>query len=825
MVLEQLQPYFESKGWAPFQFQLDTWQAYYEGKSGLIHAPTGHGKTLAAWLGVVSEAMENGVKKSDGCHILWITPMRALAQDTVISLQEPLKALNSPLEVIARTGDTSAYKKAQLRKKLPFCLVTTPETLSLMLTYDNFREQLKNLKAVVVDEWHELLSSKRGVQTELCISRLKVWHSKLRIWGLSATLGNLEEARHILTGSHFKNSVEISADLGKEIHLHTLIPDEIERFPWSGHLGTRLVKRVVSQIEKVQTTLLFTNTRSQAEIWFQEILAQKPEWKDQLALHHGSLEKEERLHVESRLKLEADELEPNQDPLRCVVCTSSLDLGVDFTPVEQVIQVGSPKGVARLLQRAGRSNHQPMMPSHLYCVPTNALELVEFSAARDSIQKRQIESRLPLKKPLDLLAQHLITICIGESTSAEDLKKEIIQTFAYAEISDQEWQWVLNFVQFGGNSLKAYPQYHKLKENAQGQLYLTEKRLVQYHRMSIGTISGDSSVSVKFANGQSLGTVEEWFISKLKTGSPFIFAGRTLELVRFRNLTATVKLAKATKRKDVPTWQGGKMPLSTELSIAVAQQFEILSEHNKKEAKISPELTAFAPIFAIQSQWSALPSSEHLLVEHTSTREGEYLFFYPFAGRLVHEGLAALTAFRMGKELNATLVTTQNDYGFSIYSRSGVPLDPELIMASLSSENLLTDLVECMNAAEMARRQFREVARVAGLIIPTMPGRAQPNRNLQTSSSLLYDVFTQYDPENLLLKQAEREILEKQLDLTRLKSTLEELFQKEHKLIETEKLTPMAFPLWADRLSAILPAGDATTRLEKMLLELEAAAG
>ncbi len=806
-----LAPFYKAKGWHAFEFQQETWKAHTEGRSGLLHAPTGQGKTLAVFLGPLADRLRReslDPKPPATCEVLWLTPLRALAQDTLRALREPVEHLAPHLKVEARTGDTTSSQRAKLRKQLPWCLVTTPESLSLMLTHAEFRDQIAGLKTVIVDEWHELLGTKRGVQTELCLARLRSWHPDLRVWGLSATLGNLDEARETLLGSAFPGSAMISADLNKELVIETLIPDEIERFPWAGHLGTRLVEPVAKAIESADTTLLFTNTRSQTELWFQELLEARPAWKDELAMHHGSLDREEREKVEQQLR---------EGTLRCVVCTSSLDLGVDFSPVDQVIQVGSPKGVARLAQRAGRSGHQPGKPSRVLCVPTHAFELIEFDAAREALIRGEIESRTPLLKPLDVLVQHLVTCVIGAPITPADLRQEIQTSFAYRDLSGEEWDWALAFITTGGQALKNYPQYHKVHfEN--DRLKLDDKKLIQQHRLSIGTITGDRSVSVQFLGGKRLGTIEESFITRLKPGSPFIFGGRHLELVRFHKQTASVRKATKSHRGHVPIWNGGKMPLSSELSHSISRCLQ-------DSGTASAERLALEPILAIQRLKSALPSDDTLLVEFTRTREGEHLFFYPLAGRLVHEGLGSLVAWRLGQGSRETIHITQNDYGFSLTARRGLSLDLGKLTKAFDSNNLLDDLMTCMNTAELARRQFREIARVAGLIVPDFPGRQKVKRDLQTSTSLLFDVFQRYDSGNLLLLQSQREILSKQFEIKRLQQVLTSISQRPFRLIETERLTPLAFPLWADRLSATLPAGDANSRLETMLTLLNRESG
>ncbi|MGB6223434.1 ligase-associated DNA damage response DEXH box helicase [Haloferula sp.] len=797
--------FFSRRKWKPADFQKETWKAYAEGKSGLLHAPTGLGKTLAVWMGPVSEAI-TATKPSKECQVLWITPLRALAKDTARSLQEPLTELGSPLEVALRTGDTSSYRKAKLREKLPFALVTTPESLSLMLTYEDSRSKLADLKCVIIDEWHELLGTKRGVQTELCLARLRQWAPQVRTWGISATLGNLDDARQSLLGAKHQQGVMVHSALKKELKVETMIPREIERFPWAGHLGIRLVKRVAASLHKASSSLIFTNTRSQSEIWHQSLLEADPSLKGRLAIHHGSLSRDERQAAEDALF---------NGELLGVVCTSSLDLGIDFAPVEQVIQIGSPKGVARLLQRAGRSGHQPGKASRLLCIPTNALEILEFAAAQDALDAREIESRRLLDKPLDLLVQHLSTCAIGEPLDEKSFRSEIASTHSYRHLNDAEWEWALGFISDGGDALQAYPQYQKvIRQN--GTLHFTDKRMIQLHRMNIGTITSDTAISLRLRNGQRLGTVEEGFITKLKPGAPFFFSGRLLELVRVRDLVATVRPSTSKKAKgEIPIWGGGKMPLSTELAHAVARRLR------GDDLPPRRELAAIDDLLEIQRKWSQVPTDEVLQIEHCRSRQGEHLFFYTFAGRLVNEGLGTLAAHRLTDGQSQSIQVTQNDYGFCLTSASPLSLNEARLRETLRPQELLEDLLACLNTHELARRKFREVARVAGLIQQSQPGRMKQMRSIQTSASLLYEVFNRYDPENLLLDQSKREILEGQLEFSRMQEVLTSISNKPFRLIELDRLSPMAFPLWAERLSSVISTKDAMTLMEEMLKELE----
>jgi ATP-dependent helicase Lhr and Lhr-like helicase len=800
---------FAARGWQPSDFQHETWQAYAEGKSGLLHAPTGTGKTLAVWLGPVAEALETPTAP-EGCRVLWLTPLRALAQDTARSLAEPLKELGDVLEVAVRTGDTSSYRKAKLRERLPFALVTTPESLSLMFTYEDSRKKLEGLTCVVIDEWHELIGTKRGVQTELCLARLRHWAPKLRIWGISATLGNMQQAADVLAGNSVQRMTLINSAIRRPIEIRTMIPKSIEAFPWGGHSGLALAGRVAKSLHRATASLVFTNTRSQSEIWLQALLEKDVSLQGRISIHHGSLSHDERRETERRLM---------QGDLLAVVCTSSLDLGLDFSCIEQVIQIGSPKGVARLLQRAGRSGHQPGKKPRLICVPTNALELLEFAAAQDAMDAGEIESKRPLMQPLDVLIQHVTSCAIGERIAEARFLEEVRSTYAYSALSAENWEWMLGFISNGGVALSAYPQYRKVTRE-QGFLHFTDKRMIQLHRMNIGTIASDTAISLRFANGRRIGSVEEGFIRRLKPGSAFIFSGRLLTLVRVHQLIATVKPCLRSKaRGEIPIWHGGKMPLSTELSHAVARRLDA-----DATLPTRPETEAIEHLLRIQRQWSQVPNDHVLQIEHARSRQGEHLFFYTFAGRLANEGLGALFAHRLSEGSPQSIQVSQNDYGFCLTSSRTLPLDEGRLRMVASTDDLLETLLSCLNTHELSRTRFREVARVAGLIQQMQPGERKGMRQIQTSAGLLFEVFARYDPENLLLTQSRREVLESTLELERLRTALDDIAKKPLRLIELERLTPMAFPLWAERLNFVISTQDAASVLEEMLATLNSEA-
>lgn len=810
--------WFAGNGWAPFEFQREVWREYRRGASGLIHAATGTGKTYAAWLGPVQAWLHTNPgsisQKKRNAHaplqVLWITPLRALAADTEQALRAPIDALGIPWIIESRTGDTSEKIRRAQRERLPSALITTPESLELLLCRDDQAQLFETLQCVIVDEWHELMATKRGVQVELALARLRTLCPALRTWGLSATLGNLDVARETLLGRDAHGAanpgVLVRGIVPKEIVVESLIPEEMERFPWAGHLNTKLLPQVLDHIAAARSAIIFTNTRSQCEIWFQSIIAARPEWFETVAIHHGSLDKQQRQAVEDGLK---------SGRFRAVVATSSLDLGVDFAPVDLVMQIGSPKGVARLLQRAGRSGHSPGRVSRIVCVPTHAFELVEVAAARDAIRDGRIESRDPVDRPLDLLAQHLVSRAIGGGFTRPEIMAELRTTRAYGGLTDAELDWVLDFITRGGVALRAYPEYSRVT-NEYGHYFVSDKRVIQRHKMSIGTIVSDTALSVRFLTGGRLGTIEESFIARLKPKDRFIFAGRALEFVRVKDLTAWVRKAKGASGA-VPSWQGSRMPLSTELSLAVRNTLEEARVGNYASA----EMLAVRGIMQLQAERSLIPSPSELLIERVETKEGHHLFIYPFDGRLVHEGLAALFAYRIAQLTPITFSFACNDYGFELLSPERAPIEDALEAGLLGSAHLLHDITESLNAAELARRQFREIARVAGLIFEGFPGQSKSMKQVQVSSGLLYDVFAKYDPDNLLIAQAKREVLERQLESSRIGATLRRLEGGTVRLIDVARPTPLAFPLLVDRTRAKLSSEKLVDRVRRMTAQAE----
>jgi len=807
--IARVEQWFSSRGWTPFPFQRDVWRAYLAGDSGLVHAATGTGKTLAIWMAPIIEAMREP-RQPSSLRVLWITPLRALAADTSEALTQSNAELGFGWTIETRTSDTPSAVRARQSKRLPTALLTTPESLSLLLSREESADQLADLSLVVVDEWHELMGTKRGVQVELVLARLRQLRPDLRIWGLSATIGNLEDARTALLGTEARRSRVVRGVEPKRVVVDALIPPVVERFPWAGHLGTQMLPAVVNAIEEGESAIVFTNTRSQTEIWYRALLEARPDWAGVIALHHGSLDRTTREWVEEGLRA---------GRLRCVIATSSLDLGVDFSPVDRVLQVGSPKGVARLLQRAGRSGHRPGALSRVTCVPTNVLELIDVAAARDGIETGAIESRLPVERPLDLLVQHVVTVALGGGFVAEAMLREVRTTRAYAGLTDAEWEWVMDFISRGGDALQGYEDYARVVQRS-GRWVVANREIARRHRLSIGTIVGDAQITVQYLRGQRLGSVEESFIARLRPGDRFTFAGKPLEFVRVRDMRAWVRRA-PNGQGVIPRWMGSRLPLSGELAAAIRRR---LDEAHRGIFR-GDEMEALRPILEVQARWSRIPVLDELLIERVRTREGHHLFVFPFEGRLVHEGLAALFAYRLSRLTPISFTLAANDYGLELLSAEAAPLDEALERGLLSPQDLFEDLPAALNASEMAKRQFREIARIAGLIFPGFPRSGKTARQLQASSGLFFDVLERHDPSNLLLSQARREVLERQLERSRLGRTLERLATARAVTMTPRRTPPLAFPLLVDRARDRVSSETLADRIRRMQLSLERAAG
>lgn len=793
-------------GWKSFEFQLQTWAAYNKGLSGLVNAPTGSGKTYSLAVPILMEGLENPDKK---IQAIWITPIRALAKEIQLSTEKATLGLGSSWKIGIRSGDTTSAEKIKQKEKPPQFLITTPESLHQLLSQKNYTEYFSGLKSIVVDEWHELMGSKRGVQMELALSRLKSVVPGIKIWGISATIGNMEQSLQVLLGSDAEkqNHVVIKANIEKKIVIESVYPDALERMPWSGHIGIHLLKKAIEIVHANSSTLIFTNTRSFAEIWYQKMLDMAPELSGQIAMHHGSISHELRHWVEEQL---------HEGKLKAVICTSSLDLGVDFRPVDAIIQVGSPKGIARFLQRAGRSGHQPGAVSRIYFLPTHSLELIEAAAVREALRRGLMEDRIPYMRSFDVLVQYLVTLAVAGGFEPKIIYREVKNTFCFQSISEDEWHWALNFITTGGESLTAYNEYRKV-EVENGLYKVEDRRVALRHRLSIGTIVSDTSMLVKYVSGKYLGSIEEYFIAQLSIGDAFWFAGRKLELVRIKDMEAHVRNTKK-KSGRVPSWQGGRMPLSSQLSEMIRLKIDEAAEGKANDE----EMIFLKPLLELQAERSHLPRKNEFLIESFKTNEGHHVLMYPFEGRLVHEGLASLIAYRISRIMPISFSIAMNDYGFELLSDLEIPIYDAVETNVLGVDDLTKDIQASINSIEMARRKFRDIASIAGLVFKGFPGQKIRDRHLQSSSQLFFSVFHDYDSTNLLLLQSYEEVMDFQLEEARMRKALERIAGQKIIIKEPSMPTPFGFPVIVDRLSREkLTSETLEDRVKKMILKWE----
>ncbi len=803
--------WFADRGWAPFPFQVEAWEAYLSGRHGLVNAPTGSGKTYSLGIPILLEFLREHAgqpdKADNGLQAIWITPIRALTREIQASLQQAADDFGLQWRVAIRSGDTSTAERQKQKRKPPEILITTPESLHLLLASKGYPSFFSTLKTVVVDEWHELIGSKRGVLMELGLSRLKTLRPEFKVWGISATIGNMDEALETLLGDRFRKGdfALIRAAIKKEIEVISILPDEIETYPWAGHLGIKLIEKVVPIIHSSTSTLLFTNTRAQCEIWYQRLLEIEPELAGQIAMHHGSIDRELRDWVENAL---------HEGQLKAVVCTSSLDLGVDFRPVETIVQIGSPKGVARFVQRAGRSGHQPGARSVIYFLPTHSLELMEAAALRTAIEREELEARLPYLRSFDVLLQYLVTLAVSEGFRPVEIFPEVKGTYAFQSLTEDEWAWCLDFITTGGASLGAYDEFRKV-EVIDGLYQVTSRRTAMRHRLQIGAITSDSSLRVKYLSGGRIGTIEEWFIGQLKPGDVFWFAGRSLEFVRIKDMTVLVRRSNK-KTGKVPAWLGGRIQLSSRLSHLLREKMELFRQEQYPDV----ELKALQPLFEVQKERSVVPGKGELLMETFKSREGYHLLIYPFEGRYVHEGLSALVGYRLTRLQPISFSIAMNDYGFELLSDTEFPIQEALKAGLFSTQDLARDIQAGINETELAKRRFRDIASIGGLIFNGYPGRQKKDRHVQASASLFFNVFLDYEPDNLLLLQAYEEVTTFQLEEARLRSALDRINSQQIILKETLRATPFAFPIMVDRLRERMSSERLEDRIRKMKLQL-----
>ncbi|WP_313599038.1 ligase-associated DNA damage response DEXH box helicase [Epilithonimonas vandammei] len=796
-----IQNWMMEKSISPFKFQVQTWQKFGSGYSGMVVAPTGFGKTFSVFLALISDFLNHPEKYKSGLKMIWITPLRSLSKDIAKAMQEAIDEIGLDWTVGVRNGDTDPKIRQQQVKNMPDILVATPESLHLLLGQKNHQRFFKNLQCIVIDEWHELLGSKRGVMIELGISRLRTYVPKMKIWGITATIGNLDEAMEVLIPYPIKKT-KVTAKEHKKIEILPVFPDEVEILPWAGHLGQKLADKVVPIILQSKSTIVFTNTRSQSEMWYQLLLNVYPDFAGQIAIHHSSIDSELRNWIEENL---------SSGKLKAVVSTSSLDLGIDFKPVDTVIQIGSAKGVARFLQRAGRSGHSPFETSKIYCVPTHSLELIEVAALKEAVKQNVIEPREPQVLCFDVLVQFLMTLAIGDGFYPEETYERIKQVYTFQEITDEEWKSIIEFLTIGGSALKSYEEYHKVVVMEDGLHKVTSRRIAMLHRMNMGAIVSDAMLKVKFISGGYIGMVEEYFISRLKKEEKFILAGRVLEVAMIKDMTVFVRASKG--KAQAPSYLGGRLPLSSNLGQYLREKLSIALNPKASEK----ELKFLHPLLMNQEERSHIPKDDEFLVEMIKNREGYHLFMYPFEGRLVHEVMAALIAFRISKLAPISFSMAMNDYGFELFSDKEIPLNEENLDKILTRDNLMTDMISSINAAEMARRKFRDIAVISGMVVQNFPGQQRSNKSLQSSAGLIFKVLEDHDPNHFLVRQAYTEVFNMQLQEQRLVEAFKRIEKSKIVLKFANAFTPLSFPIKVDSLRQTLTSEDLDTRIQKLI--------
>ncbi|WP_263603066.1 ligase-associated DNA damage response DEXH box helicase [Chryseobacterium sp. PET-29] len=796
-----IQQWMADKNISPFRFQIETWKKFGNGYSGMVVAPTGFGKTYSVFLALISDFLNRPEKYGKGLKMIWITPLRSLSKDIAKAMQEAIEEIGLDWAVGVRNGDTDPKIRQQQVKNMPEILVATPESLHLLLGQKKHQRFFQDLQTIVIDEWHELLGSKRGVMVEIGISQLRKYVPKLKIWGITATIGNLDEAMEVLIPYNIKKA-KITAKEKKKIDILSVFPDEVEILPWAGHLGHKLADKVVPIILNSNSTIVFTNTRSQSEMWYQLLLDAYPDFAGQIAIHHSSIDAHLRIWIEENL---------SNGKLKAVVSTSSLDLGIDFKPVDTVIQIGSAKGVARFLQRAGRSGHSPFETSKIYCVPTHSLELIEVSALKEAVKNNVIEPRDPQVLCFDVLVQFLMTLAIGDGFYPQDIYPQIKETFAFQQMTDEEWKNILDFLTIGGKALKSYEEFHKVVIDETGLYKVTSRRISMLHRMNMGVIVSDAMLKVKFISGGYIGMVEEYFISRLKKEDKFILAGRVLEVAMIKDMTVFVRASKG--KAFAPSYLGGRLPLSSNLGQFLREKLS--GALNPKSSE--KELKFLHPLLANQEERSHIPEENEFLVELIKNREGYHLFMYPFEGRLVHEVMAALIAYRISKLAPISFSMAMNDYGFELFSDKQIPLNEDNLEQILTRDNLMTDVISSINAAEMARRKFRDIAVISGMVIQNFPGQQRSNKSLQSSAGLIFKVLEDYDPDHFLVRQAYTEVFNMQLQEQRLVEAFKRIEKSKVILKFANSFTPLSFPIKVDSLRQTLSSEDLDSRIKRLV--------
>jgi ATP-dependent Lhr-like helicase len=757
--------WFAARGWRPRAHQLAVLAAVQAGDGALLIAPTGGGKTLAGFL---PSLIDLHAAPRPGLHTLYISPLKALAADVARNLEAPVAEMGLAVSIATRTGDTPAAERRQQRAAPPQILLTTPESLALLLSLPEAAAGFAGLATIVVDEIHALAGSKRGDQLALCLARLARLAPGARRIGLSATVAHPAALRAYLGGEGVR-LIEAPAGAAPEIAL-LLSPG---RLPWSGHMGIAAAPAILERIERAASSIVFVNTRAQAEMLFQAL------WKLNTAtlpigLHHGSLDPAQRRRVEAAMAAGS---------LRAVVATASLDLGIDWGGVDQVIQLGAPKGVARLLQRVGRANHRMDQPSRAILVPANRFEVLECEAAIDGVAAGTLDGDPPRPGGLDVLAQHLLGMACAAPFHPDAMFAEVTAAAPYATLGRAEFDAVLGFVEHGGYALAAYERYRKLFRDAEGRLHPRDTRIVRQYRMNIGTIVEAPLLRVRLgARGPALGEVEESFAAQLVPGDTFLFAGRLLRFLRLRETTIEVADGGEGVPK-IPAYAGGRLPLSTHLAARVRAMLHAEAGWGRFPAAVREWL-------ALQRTRSSLPDAEGLLVESFPRGGRHYLVAYAFEGRNAHQTLGMLLTRRMQRAGSRPLGFVATDYVLAIWSAA-----PARDIAALFGEDMLgDDLEEWMAESSLLRRSFRNVAVIAGLIERQRPGATRSPRQVAVSSDLLYDVLRRHQPDHVLLRATRADAAGGLVDLGRVAAMLARV-RGRIRHVALDRVSPLAVPV------------------------------
>ncbi len=763
--------WFDNRGWSIHPHQVEMLAADRRGEHSLLIAPTGGGKTLAGFLPSLIDLAE---ETQEGLHTLYISPLKALAVDIQRNLTTPVAEMGLDIRIETRTGDTPANHRKRQKDAPPHILLTTPESLALLISLPDSFTLFRSLKRVILDEVHAMVGTKRGDQLALCLARLSAIHPGLRRIGLSATVAWPEALKAFIAPDADPASVtQINGIGAKRADIRIL--DTQERLPWSGHYGLHAIPEIYQEIRKTGTAIIFVNTRAQAELIFQALWIANEDALP-IALHHGSLDREQRRKVEAVMAAGS---------LRAVVATSSLDLGIDWAAVDLVVQVGPPKGVSRMIQRIGRAGHRLDVPSRALLVPCNRFEVLECRCVIDGVDQGTLDGDPPRDGGLDVLCQHLMSLACAAPFRPEEVYREITCAAPYRTLSRESFEAALRFVEDGGYALQSYERWKRLFRTAAGTCEVANPRLAQRHRMNIGTIVEAVTLKVRLRGGRggSLGEIEEYFASLLEPGDTFVFAGRLLRFEGIRQTAVEVSPAKGGGDPKVPSYLGGRLPFTTHLSERVRETLSDPTSWGTLPDQVQEWLRL--------QQWrSLLPGRDGLLIETFPRAGKEYLVAYSFAGRNAHQTLGMLLTRRMERMGLAPLGFVASDYVIAVWS-----LHPASNMAALFDEDMLGDDLEAwMEDSSLMRRTFRNVAVIAGLIERRIPGQEKTGRQVTFNSDLIYDVLRRYEPDHILLQATRADARSGLIDVGRLAEFLSRAKSGiRHRRLD--RVSPLAVPI------------------------------